>query len=89
MVPVFSWNPDKARRNARKHAVTFEEAGSVLRDPLSVTIGDPLHSTEEYRFVTMGASDKGRVLVVVHSDFGEMIRIVSARLATRRERRGL
>jgi uncharacterized protein len=87
MVPIFRWHPEKARSNLRKHGVTFEEAASVFRDVLSVTIGDPLHSTEESRFVTIGWSNQGRTLVVVHSEVGEMIRIISARFATRRERR--
>ncbi len=87
MTPVFRWDPEKAHSNLRKHGVTFEEAASVFRDILSVTISDPLHSTEESRFVTIGRSDRDRTLVVVHSDFGETIRIISGRLATRRERK--
>ena len=87
MGPVLRWDPEKARSNLRKHGVTFEEAAWVFRDVLSVTISDPLHSTEESRFVTIGRSDRGRILVVVHSEVGEAIRIISARLATRRERR--
>ena len=87
MLPVLRWDPKKARSNARKHGVTFEEAASVFRDVLSATIGDPLHSTEEDRYVTIGRSERGRTLVVVHSDFGETIRVISARRATRRERR--
>lgn len=71
----------------RKHDITFEEAASVFRDALSVTISDPLHSREEERYVTIGRSDRGRTLVVVHSDVGETIRLISARRATRRERR--
>jgi uncharacterized DUF497 family protein len=87
MTSVFWWDAEKARVNVSKHAVTFEEAASVFRDTLSVTVSDPLHSTEEGRFVTMGQSERGRTLVVVHSEFGDAIRIISARLATRRERR--
>ncbi len=59
----------------------------MLRDILSVTISDPLHSTDESRFVTLGRSDQDRTLAVVHSDFEETIRIISARVATRRERK--
>ena len=84
MTSVFWWDAEKARSNVSKHGVTFEEAASVFRDSLSVTVSDPLHSTEESRFVTMGQSERGRTLVVVHSEFGDAIR---ARLATRRERR--
>jgi len=87
MGPVFRWDPERARSNLRKHGVTFEEAASVFRDILSLTISDPLHSTEESRFVTIGRSDQDQTLAVVHSDFEETIRIISARLATRRERK--
>ncbi len=87
MGPVLRWHPEKARSNLRKHGVSFEEAASVFRDPLSVTISDPLHSTEEDRLVTIGQSGRNRTLVVVHSEVGDTIRMISARLATRRERR--
>ena len=87
MGPVLRWHPEKARSNLRKHGVTFEEAASVFRDVLSVTISDPLHSTEESRFLTVGRSDRDRTVVVVHSELGETIRIISARPATRHERR--
>jgi len=86
MISVFRWDPEKARQNLRKHRVTFEEAVSVFRDTLSVTIVDPLHSIEENRFVTIGYSDRRRTLVVVHSDSEDAIRVISARLATRAER---
>jgi uncharacterized DUF497 family protein len=87
MGPVLRWNPGKARSNLRKHGVTFEEGASVFRDVLSVTISDRLHSGEQGRFVTIGRSARDRTLVVVHSEVGETIRIISARLATRGERR--
>jgi uncharacterized DUF497 family protein len=87
MGPVLRWNPEKARSNLRKHGVSFEEAAWVFRDVLSVTISDPLHSAEESRFVTIGRSARHRILVVVNSEVGETIRVISARLATRRERR--
>ena len=87
MGSVLRWDPEKARSNLRKHGVSFEEAASLFRDVLSVTISDPLHSSEESRFVTIGRSDLGRTLVVVHSELGETIRIISARVATPRERR--
>jgi uncharacterized protein len=87
MGPVLRWDAEKARSNLQKHGVTFEEAASVFRDVLSVTITDPLHSTAENRFVTIGRSDRDRTLVVVHAEFGETIRIISARRATRGERR--
>lgn len=87
METVLRWDPEKARSNLRKHGVTFNEAASVFRDVLSVTISDRLHSIEENRFVTIGRSDQDRTVVVVHSEVRETIRIISARLATRHERR--
>jgi uncharacterized protein len=87
MISFFRWDPEKACQNLRKHGVTFEEAISVFRDTLSVTIDDPLHSIEENRFVTIGYSSRRRTLVVVHSDSEDAIRIISARLPTRAERR--
>ena len=87
METVLRWDPEKARANLRKHGVPFEEAATVFRDVLSVTISDPLHSIEESRFVTIGRSDRGRTLVVIHWEVGEAIRIISARLANSRERR--
>ena len=87
MGSVLRWDPEKARSNLRKHGVSFEEAASLFRDVLSVTISDPLHSSEESRFVIIGRSHRGQALVVVHSELGETIRIISARVATPRERR--
>ncbi len=84
---TFEWDERKAQQNIQKHKVSFEEAVTVFADPLSLTILDPLHSEEEDRFVTMGMSLKGRLLVVVHTERGDAVRIISARLATRRERR--
>lgn len=84
----FEWNERKARLNRRKHAVSFDEATTVFSDPLSATISDPLHSSPgEERFVTMGLSARGDLLVVVHSDWDDAIRIISARRATRTEQR--
>lgn len=82
----FEWDPRKAAINLAKHGVSFEEASSVFGDPLAVTIRDPLHSSGEVRFVTLGQSSKGHVVVVVHTD-RDVIRIISARRATPRERR--
>jgi uncharacterized DUF497 family protein len=69
-----------------KAAVSFEEASTALRDPLSTTGVDPDHSLEEERFITFGVSTQGRLLVVSHTDRGDIIRIINAREATRRER---
>jgi len=84
---TFEWDEKKARKNLKKHGVSFEEAATVFGDPLSLTIDDPLHSKHEKRFVTMGESIRRRILVVVHTERGDNIRIISARVATRRERR--
>lgn len=83
----FGWDLFKAKHNAVKHGVTFEEAATVFGDPLSLTIDDPAHSATESRFVTVGVSARRRLLVVVHADRGRRIRIISARRATPRERR--
>jgi len=68
------------------HGVSFAEAVTALEDPLAVTYGDPDHSLEEFRFLTFGLSSDGRILVVAHTERGEAIRLISARLATRSER---
>lgn len=83
----FEWDPEKARRNVAKHGVSFEEAATAFGDPLSLTIFDPDHSEDEDRFILLGHTYTGRLVVVVHTDRGENVRIISARLATRRERK--
>lgn len=83
---VFEWDEKKAEQNIKKHRIAFEDAATVFGDPLSLTIDDPLHSTVERRFVTMGFSLRGRLVVVVHTDRSDRIRIISARKATARER---
>lgn len=87
MAELFDWDGDKARANWSKHGVSFEESTTVFVDPLAMTIDDPEHSFDEDRFVTFGLSDFGRLLVVCHTDDGVTIRIISARVATPRERR--
>ena len=84
---TFTWDPEKDAVNRRKHGVALREAASVLEDPLSTTYPDPAHSRGEQRYVTIGRSRLGRTLVVAHADRGDAIRIISARPATRRERR--
>ncbi len=84
---VFEWSSDKAARNKEKHGVTFGEAATAFADPLSLTIEDPLHSTSEQRLVLLGMSSRSRLLVVVHTEREGTIRIISARVASRRERR--
>jgi uncharacterized DUF497 family protein len=83
----FEWNPLKAAGNLRKHGVSFAEAASVFFDPLSATGNDPDHSLEEKRFVTFGMSSSRRLLVVAHTGQDDAIRIITAREATRAERK--
>jgi uncharacterized protein len=83
----FEWDPDKAARNLKKHKVAFGEAATVFGDPLSVTFPDPDHSIGEDRLITIGTSDRDRVLIVSHTDRKGRVRIISARKATRRERK--
>ena len=82
----FEWDIQKAESNLAKHGVSFEEAATAFRDPLSLTIADPDHSDDEHRFVTISLSFHVRTLVEVHADRSDTIRIISARPATRRER---
>ena len=84
---MFEWDEDKAENNAVKHGVSFNEAITTFRDPLSTTIPDPSHSADEQRFVLLGMSEGQRLLVVVHTERGDKIRIISARQATRTERK--
>lgn len=83
----FEWDDAKAESNEQKHGVTFSESTSVFADSLSVTGYDPRHSDDEDRFLTMGMSVAGRLLIVSHTDRGDVIRIISAREATRREQK--
>lgn len=82
----FEWDPGKAKRNYKKHRVSFEEALTVLYDPLSATFDDP-DSIEEQRFISIGFSSHGRLLVVSYAERGKTLRIISARLATAHERK--
>jgi len=83
----FCWDKNKAELNIRKHGITFEEATTVFTDPLSLTIDDPLHSYDEERTVIIGRSFSDRLLVVVHTDLGDTVRIISARPAIKKERK--
>lgn len=83
----FEWDPAKAARNSSKHGVSFDEASTVFGDPLAGTIVDPRHSGDEPRFVTIGLSMGRRLIIVAHTERGDRIRIISARRATRRERK--
>jgi uncharacterized DUF497 family protein len=82
----FEWDEAKAGLNFEKHGVGFDEAVSIFGDPLTVEVPDPDHSSSEDRFIAIGYSRQGRLLVVVHSDHENVTRIISARGATRRER---
>jgi uncharacterized DUF497 family protein len=83
---TFEWDSNKDASNRRKHRVSFEEAATVFADSRSITVPDPDHSESEERFVQLGLSYRGNLLVVVHTDRGDNIRFISARKATRRER---
>ncbi len=83
----FQWNSDKAILNIKKHGISFQEATTVFNDPLSLTFADPDHSIGESRYVIIGVSGLGRLLVVAHADRKDRVRIINARKATRRERR--
>ena len=82
----FQWDPRKARRNERQHGVTFGEAAEVFDDELSSSSSDPDHSSGEARFVIFGRSRRGRFLVVGYTERGDIVRIISSRPMTRRER---
>jgi hypothetical protein len=84
----FEWDPAKADQNLKDHdGVSFREATTVFRDTLSITIADPDHSYSEDRFIDVGLSHRGRLLVVSYTERGDKIRIISARRATRAERK--
>ena len=83
----FEWDPKKAEENLRKHAVGFREASTVFGDPLEVTIPDPDHSEGEARFLSVGLSAEGRLLVVAYTEREGKVRVVQARVAAPKERR--
>ena len=87
MTMGFEWDDAKAKSNLRKHRVSFEDAVTVFDDPMAITRDDPDHSGDERRFLTMGSSKDGHLLVVFHCDRPNRIRLISARKANRRERR--
>jgi len=84
---TFEWDSRKARSNLAKHGVGFQEASTIFGDPLSLTIPDPEHSLSEERYITVGRAFSVKFLVVVHTERGDNIRIISARRASRRERK--
>lgn len=81
------WDDRKNRLNQMKHAVSFEETATILLDPFEIAIEDPAHSISEYRFISIGRSFGGRLLVVSYSERNNLVRIITARKPTRSERR--
>jgi uncharacterized protein len=84
---LFDWDEEKAKNNLIKHGVSFDEATSVFDDPLFLTFADPEHSYQEQRFIIMGESATGQLLVVSYTDRKDIIRLISARPVTRKERK--
>ncbi|MBU1356383.1 MAG: BrnT family toxin [Candidatus Edwardsbacteria bacterium] len=84
---IFEWDARKAASNIKKHGVAFHEAATAFGDPLAATFSDPDHSREESRFLTIGLSNRGRLLVIAHTDRGDKVRIISARIAAKLEKR--
>ena len=83
----FEWDLNKASSNQRKHKITFEEAVTVFADTLGVTVADPDHSVNEERYITVGLSQRRRLLIIAHTERGGRIRIISARELTATEKR--
>ncbi len=81
----FEWDKKKAKSNAQKHGISFDEAITVFKDPFSITILDPDHSDDETRFIDIGFSDQGRLLVVIYTERNDYIRIISSRVANKAE----
>ena len=84
---TFEWDEEKAKENLRKHHVSFEEAKTIFNDPYSITIPDSQHFIGEHRYIDIGLSLKGRILVVVYTERKANIRIISCRRAAKPERR--
>lgn len=82
----FEWDARKAALNIRKHGVSFTEAATVFGDPLAITFLDPDHSADENRLISIGLSERDKLLIIAHAERGDVIRIISAREATRGER---
>jgi uncharacterized DUF497 family protein len=87
MALEFEWDRTKAEINFKAHGVSFDEATTVFRDSLSISIADPDHSHSEERFIDIGMSHRGQLLVVSYTERKDRIRIISARLANRAERK--
>jgi uncharacterized DUF497 family protein len=87
MALEFEWDPAKAERNFKDHGVSFDDATTIFRDTLSITISDPDHSDSENRFIDIGMSHRMELLVVSYTERKDKIRIISSRRATRAERK--
>jgi uncharacterized DUF497 family protein len=83
----FEWDPRKAISNHRKHGISFGEAVTIFNDELSITVSDPDHSKVEDRYITIGWSNRGRLIMVSHTDRNDRVRIISARELTQAERK--
>lgn len=83
----FEWDKNKAEENLKKHKISFDEATTVFNDPLELTIPDPEHSDFEERFISIGMSHQHKILIVVYTERGNKIRIISARTATKHEKK--
>ena len=86
-MPEFEWDPAKAASNLAKHGVSFEEASTSFDDPLGGILDDPRHSVAEVRYILLAMSDRGRLLATMFTERGDVIRLISARRATRAEHR--
>lgn len=84
---IFEWDEKKTVANEKKHGVSFHEASTVFGDPLAITFNDPDHSSQEERYLTFGLSQSNKLLVVSHTQRSDRTRIISARPATRQERK--
>lgn len=84
---AFEWNPEKAESNLKKHGVDFEEAATVFNDPFYIDFYDDEHAVDEHRFLMVGESDKGRLLIVSYAEKVDGVRIISAREVTPQERK--
>ncbi|MEK7359123.1 MAG: BrnT family toxin [Planctomycetota bacterium] len=84
---TFEWHDEKAKKNLKKHKISFEEAKTVFNDPFLMTFPDPHHSENEQRYLNMGVSSKGKILIVIHTERERNIRIISCRKATPNERK--
>ena len=84
---TFEWDQNKSEANEEKHGISFEEAKTVFNDPFAITIDDPDHSHDEYRYIDIGFSSKGSVLVLWYTERNENIRIIGCRKASKFERK--